>query len=104
MNEVTFVFEPYLWNENGTYTIETESDAQKVADWFKDLNSWKEEDEYETISFEPVTSGYIKCTFTTYVKDHDDNLIEYLLDPDDDGNHPIKFGNEEYLCMGKNIS
>ena len=63
MNEVTFVFEPHLWNENGTYTLETESDAQKVADWFKDLNSWKEE---ETISFEPVTCGYIKCTFTTY--------------------------------------
>jgi hypothetical protein len=98
MKEVTFVFEPYLWNENGTYTIETESDAQKVADWFKDLNSWKE---YETISFEPVTGGYIECTFTTY---EDGDLIENLLDPDDDGNHPIKFGKEEYLCMGKNIS
>jgi len=101
MNEVTFIFEPYLWNNNGTYTIETESDAQKVADWFKDLNSWKEEDEYETISFEPVAGGYIKCIFTTY---EDGDLIENLLDPDDDGNHPIQFGNEEYLCMGKNIS
>ena len=104
MNEVTFVFEPELWNENGTYTLETPSDVQKVADWFTELNSWKEEDEYETISFEPVQGGRIKCTFTTYVNDHDDNLIEYLLDPDDDGNHPIQFGNEEYLCMGKNIS
>ena len=101
MKEVTFVFEPELWNENGTYTLETPSDVQKVADWFTELNSWKEEDEYETISFEPVTGGYIKCTFTTY---EDGDLIENLLDPDDDGNHPIKFGNEEYLCMGKNIS
>ena len=103
MKEVTFVFEADLWNKYGTYTIETESDAQKVADWFKALNSWKEEDEYETISFEPVTGGRIKCTFTTQLDPDEDILMEYLLDPDDDGNHPIQFGNEEYLCMGKNI-
>ena len=99
MKEVTFVFEPHLWNENGTYTLETPSDVQKVADWFQDLNSWKVEDDYETISFEPFQNK-IKCTFTTLFEE---DQIEYLLDPDDDGNHQIQFGDEEYLCMGNSI-
>jgi hypothetical protein len=102
MKEVTFVFEPELWNNNGKYTLETLSDVQKVSDWFQDLNSWKVEDEYETISFEPFQNK-IKCTFTSLFTDDSDILIEYLLDPDDDGNHPIQFGNEEYLCMGNSI-
>lgn len=100
MKKVTFVFEADLWNKYGKYTLETPSDVQKVADWFQDLNSWKIEDDYETISFEPFQNK-IKCTFTTLFEEAHP---EDLLDPDEDGNHPIKFGNEEYLCMGiKNI-
>jgi len=96
-----FMFKVKLWNQDGTYTLDTKSEAQIVADWFRDLNSWKVGDEYESISFEPV-GKHIKCTFKAY-EDTSDLMIEGLLDPDDDGNHPIKFGNEEYLCMGERV-
>ena len=114
MNTVTFVFEPTLWNDkDGNYILETKAEAQKVADWFANQNSWKVGgDDYEKMTFEPTRAMVkqgpfrgpseewcIRCTFSTY-ETITKSMKEHLLDPDDDGNNPIKLGGKEYMCMG----
>jgi hypothetical protein len=116
MYEFTFKVE-LTNNEEGNYYLDEEKDAKKVAKWFSDFNSWRvgEDDDLAFLSFDPVKVGPVysmKCKFVmhTYSVHTNKNgqplesevkiMKEMLMDPDDDGNHPITLGGKEYLVMG----
>lgn len=98
-----FIFKVKLWNDNETYTLDKESDAQKVADWFSSLNSWRvdPDDDLSFLSFDPVKIGnlyHIHCTFKINDEDSDVNMIKnMIMNPDDDGNYPITINGKQYL-------
>jgi hypothetical protein len=100
MHEFTFDVE-LINHEEGNYYLDDYEDAKKVADWFKDQNSWRVGEELSSLSFEPVKSGNkytMKCTYELI--EDEASMKNWIIDPDDDGNHPIKLGDFEYLVMG----
>ena len=51
-----------------------------------------------------MPSGLFKVTYKTTIPISKEEMIEYnewLADPDDDGNHPIKYHNKTYLVSGQ---
>ena len=108
MREFTFGVE-LINHQNGNAVLDEEKDAKKVAKWFKDQNSWRvsNDDDLVSLSFEPVKSGRVykmRCTFKMNEAEPTNREVstikEMIMDPDDDGNHPITLDGKQYLVMG----
>jgi len=106
MHEFTFDVE-LINHENGNYKLYNYEDAKKVAKWFECINNWnvgqENDEDFSFLAFQPLKSGSqykMKCVFELN-NDQDITYMEnFIIDPDDDGNHPIKLGDIEYLVMG----
>ncbi len=106
MHEFTFDVE-LINHESGNYQLYNYEDAKKVAKWFGMLTHWnvgKENDEdFSYLSFKPLRNGSqykIQCTFELNNDQDIEYMENFIIDPDDDGNHPITLGDIEYLVMG----
>jgi hypothetical protein len=109
--KITFMFEVMIG-----YPIEDMADARRVAKWFEDANrDLIEPEEITSFSVKPQLVGKKYCMVGTFrfnpvwardliarrrLARETRSIIEQLIEPDDDGNYPIRFEGQNYLVSG----
>jgi hypothetical protein len=110
IHEFTFRIDAENVKTGEVLNISTPEQAKKIARWF--LKFAKEDGEYSHITMEPKQyqtspARYgLLCRFKL-AEDHSGMEIntfkEILMNPDEDGNHPMKIENKKYMLLGREI-
>jgi hypothetical protein len=96
---ITFKFKPVL-------SIDTTPHMEKLVKWYK--NFAVQYAEIEDAKLDSITADGNKIMITlsntdTLSQSDINSLIELIVNPDEDGNHPIKIRTKTYLISGDNI-
>ena len=103
-NEIIFRFKPQL--KSTTKFIDTEPHMEKIVNWYKKFAI--EHADVEDAKLVNIIDDDKKIVITLSYTDSRSvsdiiTLIEEIVNPDEDGNHPLKISGKEYLVNGKNI-
>jgi len=106
---VTFEFDVSLKGENQYVDHQkTGRNVDKVIKWYKDNANLSDAKDFEV---KHVNGDRFEITCTIPSDELRSNkeedvvfFIEMMVDPDDDGNHPIKIGRYNYLVVGKLVT
>ena len=90
-----------LRNEDDDYTTDlTAAEAKKIIDWYNKRMAGS--DGYFTAFIKDFKMKHIKKNlFEVSYKQIGDIMVKEIIDPDDDGNHPIKMNGTEYIVIGR---
>jgi hypothetical protein len=98
-----YSFQPYFIYKSQRIPVETIY-LEEVLEWYrKQIDDLLEENCYEeTIQLRFISIFDKRITIETdnYLNN---NTLEMIIDPDNDGNYPIKMEGKEYLIIGKDM-
>lgn len=90
-----------LRNEDVDHTNDlTAVEAKKIVDWYNKRMAGS--DGYFTTFIKDFKIKHIKKNiFEVSYKQIGDIMVKEIIDPDDDGNHPIKMNGADYIVIGR---
>jgi hypothetical protein len=98
-----YSFEPYFKYKFQRIPVQT-IHLEKVLEWYrKQINDLLEEDCFEEsiqLRFISIFDNRITIETENYVNN---NTLEIMIDPDNDGNYPINIEGKDYLIIGKDM-
>jgi hypothetical protein len=109
LRKVTFVFSPELIHYRGGVDSQI---RDKLLKWYKSMaNNLNGFGEYKVLSMVPYESDKIAVSFRftpawaahrafKSMPKQIKSAMKTIIDPDDDGNHPVKVNGKEYLVYG----
>jgi hypothetical protein len=101
--DISFDFNVILKGEPGQYE-DPSKHADKIVKWYESMIA-DFEDEYPNPKITHVTKNKFHGSYSApsfqpkYGTVKSD--IEFFIDRDEDGNHPLKIGNKEFLVIGE---
>jgi len=100
--EISFDFNVILKEKPGEYE-DASKHVDKVIKWYKSMIA-DFDDEYGNpkithISKNKFHGSYTALSEAKYVNVKSD--VQFFIDPDEDGNHPLKIGNKNFFIIGE---
>jgi len=109
-NYIYFEFNPYLMKDNNIYKGRYISlNIKRIVKWYQNpkrnilhlhLPKKYENTTLNLYGYKDIIYGRISKN--KFVKENIDFLIKMIIDPDDNGNYPIKIDFEKYLIIADN--